>query len=737
MNVLVLEKYPTKYDYFKLFSFTFDRDALVQSKKDKVLKADITFDFSTLDSYDVVILVGADPVKFMPKCKGYNVTTHQGYLIGEKFIPLPSPYLPKLKPAAAPEFDKAVERINEYVDGSYSFQKASSLVDVCISQDEDTVVEYLKEISTNSTGVVAMDTENTSLYARTGHNLGISLAYNEDKCFYISSDAINEEAEQLLFDIAKNNTVVFHNSKYDIEYLNYHYGLKFPRIEDTMLMHYMLDENSEHGLKPLAIKYTNLGDYDSELSAEKKRICKARGIAVGDFDYGMFDFEVLATYGAIDASATMKLYNKFKDSLVGSVREVYYDLLLPASEMLRYWESVGVPISKANLEKATRNLNKRLSRYRKLLYSYKEVQEYREQEGGLNTNSPVQLRKFFFDFMGLPETNDFTSTGAHSTDESVLIKLAEHSNIPKLMLKIKKTQKLLNTYIYKIASNLDTDGRLRTRFNLHTTTSGRLSSSGTINMQQLPRDDKTVKNIIAASEGYKILSVDVQTGEMYVVAVLSGDKKLQQSFKDGVDFHSYIAQKVFKLDCEVSEVRDKYKHLRSAAKAISFGILYGSGPATVARESGVDVEEAKEYIKEYFDTFPQLRKWIDTKKEIVQNKGCIYSAIGRKRRVRNVFSDDRETSGHAMRSAINFLVQSVLSDLVVKAALKMHSQYGGADWYYPFALVHDSLLAEVREDKIEECKALIRECFVFGENFDIPGCPMGLDFEVGDSYAFK
>jgi DNA polymerase I-like protein with 3'-5' exonuclease and polymerase domains len=257
-------------------------------------------------------------------------------------------------------------------------------------------------------------------------------------------------------------------------------------------------------------------------------------------------------------------------------------------------------------------------------------------------------------------------------------------------------------------------------------------------MQQLPRDDKRVKKCIQRV-GYKIFSQDLKTAEMYYAAVLSGDQALMDVFRQGGDFHSTIAHKVFGLTCEIEQVKDLYPQLRQASKAISFGILYGAGPAKIAETAGISMNEAKEVIAQYFATFHKLKKWIDkTQAEIMEN-GFVYSVFGRKRRVPNVFSISQEERGHAVRSALNFLVQSVASDINLMIAIDMNNwlkenKHVRAEI---FALVHDSILGWASENDIAIVQKKMEEFAAKNrKGVNIPNCPIGVDFESGDSYAF-
>ena len=292
----------------------------------------------------------------------------------------------------------------------------------------------------------------------------------------------------------------------------------------------------------------------------------------------------------------------------------------------------------------------------------------------------------------------------------------------------------------KILPQLDRDDRLRTGFNLHGTTSGRLSSSGKMNMQQIPRDNPIVKGCIKAKEGNKIVAMDLTTAEVYVAAVLAKDENLMNIFREGGNFHSNIAKLVFSLPCEADEVAEHYATERQAAKAVTFGIMYGAGPAKISQQvtgdsgSYFSKQQAQEVIDDYFRQFHKLKKWIDTSSKFIMDNGFIYSALGRKRRLPNVNSDNAGIQGHEVRSGMNFLVQSVASDINLLGGIDAHEELKGKPAKI-FALVHDSILAEVEESYVDEYSEILRRNVQKDRGFSIPGCPVGCDFDVHDDYS--
>ena len=378
------------------------------------------------------------------------------------------------------------------------------------------------------------------------------------------------------------------------------------------------------------------------------------------------------------------------------------------------------------------------------LYEFREVQMFEKAQGkDFNPNSTMQLRSLLFDYIGLKPTGKKTGTGADSTDAEVLGQLAEEHAVPQLVLDIRQKVKIKSTYLDKIIPALDMDSRLRTGFNLHGTTSGRLSSSGKMNMQQIPRDNPIVKGCIQAKPGHKIVAMDLTTAEVYCAAVLANDKALQQVFQDGGNFHSNIAKLVFNLPCEVDEVAEYYSTERQMAKAVTFGIMYGAGPKKISeqvtKDSGTyfSTSQAKEVIEDYFKQFFMLKKWLDNSKKIIEKQGFIYSFFGRKRRLPNVKSTDRAIAAHEVRSGINALVQSVSSDINLLGGIDMQKYINESGMKSKiFALVHDSILAEVPEDEVELYSKKLQGFIQKDRGLSIPGTPVGCDFDVGEDYSF-
>ncbi len=741
-KVALIDKAPNRTRYSDYLPFEFEHFHMSAVPVTKLLKKDVTLEIDT-DEYDLVILVGSEAAKEYAKVT--SVTNMAGTLINDKFVCITNPAMLSFKPEGRPDFERALDKIIKIYSGEI---KPVAQGDFKGIDSTNEAKQFLREILENAQGYVAWDTETTALYPRDGYVLGVSLSYKPKHGRYILTDCLDELCISLLQKIAREFFTVFHNMKFDFKMIKYHLGIDFPRnrVHDTMVMHYALDENDSHGLKQLALKYTDYGDYDAPLDEYKKSYCSSHGILQEDFTYDLIPFDIISDYAAKDTGVTYELFHKFwpiiqkNDKLMW----VYNNLLIPGTLFLMDMEEVGIPISKDRMAKADEYLTSQIWGAKEALYSYDAIKQFEKDAGKIfNPNSVPQLRTILFDYLRLTPTGKKTGTGAISTDAEVLQELSEEHPLPKALLKLRQLSKIQNTYISKILPELDKDGCIRTNFNLIFTTSGRLSSSGKFNAQQIPRDDPIIKGCIKAPTGYKIVSQDLTTAEMYYAAVLSGDANLQKVFSSGGDFHSTIAHMVFSLPCAVEDVKKLYPAMRQSAKAISFGILYGSGAKkvseTVTKATGeyYPVEQAQEDIKAYFKRFNKLKKWLDSRKDFIETNGYTYSFFGRKRRLPNVFSSDKGIAAHEVRSGINSEVQSLASDVNLLGAMGTANEVKekGIDAKI-FMLVHDSIVALVKEDQVAEYCEILKRNTQKDWNCSIPGAPIGVDQDIGDDYSF-
>lgn len=789
MRIAVIDKCPNKVNYSRHFQLDgIETYHLSSQKVQRLKKADIDLELNVQD-FDWVILIGSEALKYYTKhtrvsdYTGKQVSNKEGTY--DNMLVSMNPSMLYVKPEMKPNFEKTVEDFKEIISGT---KKAKADTNYAPIQDTGKIIEYLDMVymlPLEAVPAIALDTETTGLYARKCHVLGISMSHQTHQGVYMDADYFDEECIaklQRIIDTPKRN-VVLHNLKFDDHMMDYHFGFDFNkaaeenRLHDTMVMHYVLDERQgTHGLKSLAMKYTDMGDYDFALDEFKKDYCKTHKIKQADFTYDLIPFDVMWDYASADTDATLRLFNKFWPILQREssmrLRWLYQNVMMPATRFLGRMEDRGIPICKTRLQAAHKHLNEILAEKTKELYEFEEVLELEARRGDqFNPNSTQQLRELMFDVIGLEPTGKKTETGADSTDAEVLETLGKVHPVPKIILEIRKTSKLINSFIIKLLDNIDADGRIRTNFGCTTTTSGRLSSSGTFNAQQLPRDNPIIKGCIVAPRGYKVIAKDLTTAEVYYAAVLSGDRNLQQVFINMTnepdkyaDFHSTIAHMVFNLPCEPNEVKSKFPAMRQAAKAITFGIMYGSGPASVAEsvnlallEQSVEtgepfvpctVEDAQDHIATYFRKFPQLKRWISESHDQIRQYGFIYSFYGRKRRLRNFQSSDRGVAAGEVRSGFNAIIQSASSDSLLIGVMEADKELMASDIDAEIVgLVHDSVIAIVKEEDVERYNEVL-DRNVQADRFNwnkgngslsIPNCPIGIesDSEEGGSRDYS
>ncbi|QZI88411.1 hypothetical protein SIPHO082v1_p0134 [Vibrio phage 294E48.1] len=787
-RIAVITPKPTKSDMSRQFGFSVDQFSLTSQNVKKVLVRDVDIEIDVHD-YDWVILIGTEPLKYFTK--ETSITNQTGTRVDAKpkkdwsdyegFLASINPAAMHFKPEIKPIFEHTVNKITSHIDGT--FQPPAECDYLIIERSSTQLNMHLKGVLTSikngETKDVALDTETGALYERKGELLGFSMSFLERQGMYCHADAIDDETCWLLQQIVDSDVrIVLHNMKFDIHWFKHHMNLSFDkcfaekRAHDSMIQHYVLDERRGHGLKPLAIKHTDMGNYDKELDEYRDAYCKANKIKKGDFTYDLFPFETLSQYAVRDTDATIRLHLKFLPIIERNARlsELYYELMMPATQFLARMEDRGVPVSVKRLKVAQKILTDKIFEAEQELYAHPAAIEYEETYGEkFNPQSPIQMRVLLFDIAGYTPTGKLTGTGEISCDAEVLTQLAEFGELPKTLLKIRRNTKLMSSFITKMLDHVDEDGCVRTGFNLATVTSGRLSSSGTINLQQLPSRTSIVKGCIMARPGYKMVAWDMVTAEVYIAAVLSGDEGLQQIFIDSAndpansaDLHSQMAHMIFRLDGRAIDVKKNHAMWRQASKCITFAILYGSGVASMTAsineamledhiETGspynpVTEADVKGYVETYFNRFPRLKQWIDESHEQIRQHGFIYGHFGRKRRLHNVRSDDRGLVAGEVRSGFNAIIQGASSDLLLAGVIDLDNFLQTSDIDANIvALVHDSIVAEVKIEDVEAYEQLLIK-FVqndringLGDNLQMVDCPMGVenDSEDGGSVDYS
>lgn len=719
-------------------SFDFDVAYLCDSPKEKILKKDVTLNIEQLKTdYDLICPVGADLLKHITGKTG--IMKYNGFTIDDKIIPIIDPNLLVIKPQYEDDLKTAFAKIKLFANNidtpkipkDYQYLDSEQSLD-----DIETFRKLLVKFSLAQFLVV--DIETTSLSPLQGEVIGIAFSTQPHEGYFVAKNIINVFKQEIQ-DVFNKVKCVFHNAKFDMRFLHKEFGFVFPDFEDTILLHYTLKEDvGTHGLKDLALKYTDLGPYEDELNEYKKSYCKQHKIKLEAFNYGMVPRAILSKYACKDGDATSQLFIKFRPLVAKNekLENVYTNILKRATRALIKLEDTGGPISIDVLHKVSSDLKVDIEQAIEEIDSHDAVLEFKRRSGvDFNPNSIYHLRAVFYDILGFTPIK-MTDTGQYSTDAESL-EAIKHE-LAETILEVRKSNKFLGTYLSNIDDGVDFDSRLRSSFNITGTVAGRLSSSGVINYQNLPRDDKSVKKIFKAEDNYSIVQADLGTAEVYVAAVLSGDKFFQKAFIEKLDFHSYVAHGMFKLPCDIKDVKKLFPAERQWAKAITFGILYGAGPNKIAETANVTYEEAKDFIAKYFREAPQLKAWIDNNLAFIYANKFTYSLFGRKRRLPEVGSTNKGVASHAARSGLNFLIQSVASDITLLGLCDLMdwvTENKLEDKIRVFATVHDSIVAEVHNDYYDMYAKKLTECLQKDRGASIPDCPIKVDIEKGASWG--
>ena len=541
----------------------------------------------------------------------------------------------------------------------------------------------------------SFDTETTSLDFNQAELVGFSLSFKENQSFYCpvghySVDAVNlplYDALDIIKELFEDDKlrVVGQNFKYDINVLK-KYSVSFKNsIEDTMLMSYVLNSSGKHDMDTLAQKFL-----------EHKPISYETVTGKGKDQISFADVEIsqATEYACEDADLTFLLFKKL-DSILKKdkkLHNVYKKIEIKLMLIIADMEYIGVSIDNKELDKQSKSLANRIDKIERKIYKI--------SGRDFNISSPKQIQEIFYDELKLPILKK-TPKGQPSTNEDVMKQLAEDHELPNLILAYRNLLKLKNTYTDKLGDQVsDISKRLHTSYNQTITITGRLSSSSP-NLQNIPirtDDGKKIRSAFIPRQGYKIFSADYSQIELRIMAHLSGDNAMIQSFMSGEDIHSSTAKKVFNLKGAPSSDE------RRAAKAINFGLIYGISAYGLARQLKIDNVEAKSIIDTYFAKYKRVKEFMEELKESANKNGYVETMHGRKVFLPNISHSNFQVRSAAERTAINAPIQGTAADILKIAMININQWLISANIKNVFMImqVHDELVFELAESDVEK-----------------------------------
>lgn len=528
--------------------------------------------------------------------------------------------------------------------------------------------------------------------------VGMSFSFAENQGFYVPVPAEREEALKIVNEFRKvfeneKSLKVGQNIKYDMIVLqNYGVEVKGP-LFDTMVAHYVLQPELRHGMDYLAEIYLHYQTiHIEELIGPKGKNQK---------NMRDLDPKDIYRYACEDADVTLKLKNVLEKELKeNDAEKLFYEIEMPLVPVLVNIESNGVLLDTEALKQSSEHFTAQMAAIEK------EIYELAGEE--FNIASPKQVGEILFDKLKIVDKARKTKTGQYVTSEEVLESLRHKHPVVEKILEHRGLKKLLGTYIDALPLLMNPrTGRVHTSFNQTVTATGRLSSSNP-NLQNIPIRDENGKEIRKAfipDEGCLFFSADYSQIELRIMAHLSEDKNMIDAFLSGYDIHAATAAKVYKTNIE-----DVNSDMRRKAKTANFGIIYGISVFGLAERMNVDRKEAKELIEGYFETYPQVKAYMDKSIEVAREKGYVETIFHRKRFLPDINSRNAVVRGYAERNAINAPIQGSAADIIKVAMARIYERFKREGLKAKMILqVHDELNFSVPIEERERVEQAVIE----------------------------
>ncbi|SSC70587.1 unnamed protein product [Ciceribacter sp. T2.26MG-112.2] len=587
-------------------------------------------------------------------------------------------------------------------------------------RDLDTLNAWID--AARETGLVAFDTETTSIDPMLAELVGFSLAIADNgqqsgstdiRAAYVPlghktgrddlfSDGLKLAEGQIpmaaaldaLKSLLEDPSIlkVAQNLKYDYLLMK-RYGVVIKGFDDTMLMSYVLDAGKgNHGMDGLSEKW---------LGHTPIAYKDVAGTGKSSVTFDHVDIDKATAYAAEDADVTLRLWMVLKPRLAADkLTRIYERLERPLIPVLADMEERGISIDRQILSRLSGELGQKAAAFEDEIY---ELAGER-----FNIGSPKQLGDILFGRMGLPGGSK-TKTGQWSTSAQVLEDLAaEGAPLPRKIVDWRQLTKLKSTYTDALPGFVHPETkRVHTCYSLASTTTGRLSSSEP-NLQNIPvrtAEGRKIRTAFVSTPGHKLLSADYSQIELRVLAHVADIQQLRQAFADGIDIHAMTASEMFGVPVEgmPSEVRRR-------AKAINFGIIYGISAFGLANQLGIERSEAGDYIKKYFERFPGIKDYMESTKAFARENGYVETIFGRRAHYPEIRSSNPSMRAFNERAAINAPIQGSAADIIRRAMIKVEPALetaGLKERARMLLQVHDELIFEVEDEAVEAAMPII------------------------------
>ncbi len=601
-----------------------------------------------------------------------------------------------------------------------------------------------------SAGVVAVDTETTSLDTMRADLVGVSLSIETGRACYVplghkqpaAQGALDLDGDggpgdgpggakgggkipdqiplkaaiKILKPLLEDPSVlkIGQNIKYDMKVLS-RLGIAVSPVDDTMLLSYVLDGGLHgHGMDELAKIF---------LDHETIKFTDVTGTGKSQVTFDQVPLDKALDYAAEDAEVTGRLHRHLKPRLVKDhMVTVYETLERPLIPVLEDMERAGIKVDGKELKRLSDNFGKRLS--------VLEIEIHGLAGREFNIGSPKQLGEILFDELGLPGGKK-GKTGAYATGAGVLEALVDHGHdLPAKVLDWRHLAKLKSTYSDALMEQINPEtGRVHTSYSQAGVSTGRLASSDP-NLQNIPvrtEEGRKIRRAFVADKGMKLLSADYSQIELRLLAHVAGIDALKDAFRDGQDIHAMTASQVFGVPVDGMDPM-----VRRKAKAINFGIIYGISPFGLARQLGIGNSEAGEYIDTYFKKYPGIRDYMEQTKEQARKQGFVETLFGRKCHIKSINEKNPNVRGFAERAAINAPIQGGAADIIKRAMIRLPDALKNAKLKARMLLqVHDELIFEVPTKELKKTADVVSGVMSSAAALDVP---LMVDTGTGDNW---
>ncbi len=557
---------------------------------------------------------------------------------------------------------------------------------------------------------ICFDTETTGLNPRTAFPLGIAFSFEKNKAFYVVIPDEEDMALAVLNEfkpVFENDAIakVGHNLKYDVTLLKWRGIDVHGKLFDTMLAHSMKEPEMKHGLDYLAKLYMGYRPIPTSDLIGKK----------GEEQRNMRDvpLEIVAEYACEDADVTLQVSEVIKPDIESrGVAEVCYEVECPLIPVLVDMEHEGIRLDSDALNKFSIQLGKDIEGLTEKIF----VAAGRE----FNISSPKQLGIILYEELKLVEKPKKTATGQYSTREAELLRLAPKHEIVADVLDYRNACKLKSVYVDQLPNAVNPEtGKLHTHYSQTWTATGRMQSNNP-NLQTIPVRKERGREIRAAfvprDKDHLILAADYSQIELRIMAALSQDKGMLDAFNSDTDIHSVTASKVYGVPFEEVD-----REMRSKAKMVNFGILYGISAFGLQQRLNIPRKEANLLIDNYFEKYPGVQKYIDETIKFAEENEYVKTQTGRRRQLRDINSRNRTLKNAAQRLAMNSPIQGTAADMLKLAMIKVHHALRDGNFKTKMLLtVHDELVFDMLREEEDEVKPVIEECMKTALKLDVP-----------------